>query len=115
VTALATVFVLGRARRSAAVDETGPASGDPHRAPHRPDLRLTGAVVLTGLFDVSANLTFGVASTASALALVAVLGSVYPAVTVLLARIVHQERLARIQRAGVALTLIGVVLIAGWS
>lgn len=115
VTALTTVFVIARARRRPTVDTVRSAGGDARRAKHRPDLRLAGVVVIAGLFDVSANLAFGVASTTSALTIVAVLGSVYPAVTVLLARIVHQERLARIQQAGVAVALVGVVLIAGWS
>ena len=85
------------------------------RAARRLDPRLAAIVVIAGLFDVSANLAFGVASTAGSLTIVAVLGSVYPAVTVLLARIVHGERLRRIQQAGVTLALVGIALIAGWS
>lgn len=80
-----------------------------------PGLRIWLLVVVAGLFDVSANLAFAVASTGAALAVVAVLGSLYPAVTVLLARVVHGERLARLQQAGVLLALVGVALIAGWS
>lgn len=72
-------------------------------------------VVIAGLFDVSANLAFAFASTVGSLATVAVLGSLYPAVTVVLARAVHGERLRRVQQAGVAVALIGVALIAGWS
>jgi drug/metabolite transporter (DMT)-like permease len=72
-------------------------------------------VAVAGVFDVSANLAFAVASTGGTLAVVAVLGSLYPAVTVVLARAVHGERLARLQQAGVLLALAGVALIAGWS
>ena len=40
------------------------------------------------------------------------LGSLYPAVTVVLARIVLHERLTRTQSAGVAITLAGVIALA---
>lgn len=68
-------------------------------------------VAVVGLGDVSANLAFGIASTRGLVSVVAVLGSLYPVVTVLLARVVHQERLGRIQTIGVAGALAGVVLI----
>ena len=69
-------------------------------------------VALVGVADLGANLTFGLASRRDAVSVVAVLGSLYPVVTALLARFVHQERLGRVQLAGVAGALGGVALIA---
>ena len=72
-------------------------------------------VAVAGTLDVTANVMFGIASTLGSLAVVAVLGSLYPAGTVLLARIVHDERLGRIQQIGVVIALLGVSTIAGGS
>jgi drug/metabolite transporter (DMT)-like permease len=65
-----------------------------------------------GAFDIAANGLFAVASTEGLLPLVAVAGSLYPITTLVLARVVLGERLAGLQRWGVALALLGVVLIA---
>jgi len=113
VVPLGLLLLALRARsRRAAGDRS--ASGAPAAdAAHAP--RAWAVVIVAGLFDVSANLAFAVASTKGALAVVAILGSLYPAVTVLLARIIHAERLTRLQQAGVAVALVGVALIAGWS
>jgi drug/metabolite transporter (DMT)-like permease len=72
----------------------------------------TLAVALVGLADVSANALFAFASGHGLLALVAVLGSLYPVVTVLLAHLLLGERLTRPQQAGVAIALAGVAAIA---
>lgn len=70
-----------------------------------------GVLAAVGLLDVTANLLFGIASTAGMLSLVSVLGSLYPVVTVLLAwRFLH-ERLRPIQYLGVGLALGGVAAI----
>jgi drug/metabolite transporter (DMT)-like permease len=74
--------------------------------PHMP------ALALAGTLDVSANLLFAAASTKSLVSLVSVAGSLYPVVTVLLARVVLKERVHRVQEAGVVAALGGVVLIA---
>ena len=74
----------------------------------RPDWRL---LALTGLGDVAANGAYGVASRGGLLSLVAVLSSLYPVVTVLLARAVHQEALRPVQAVGVGAAVAGVVLI----
>ncbi len=82
----------------------------------RPRVRMTRAAVpyliAVGILDTSANGLFSVATTQGYLSLVAVLGSVYPVVTVLLAYVVLRERIARHQVAGVAVALAGVALIA---
>lgn len=80
----------------------------------RPPVRRADAalLVLTGVGDVGANLAFGLASTRGLVSVVAVLGSLYPVVTVLLARVVHGERLGRAQTLGVAGALTGVAMIA---
>jgi drug/metabolite transporter (DMT)-like permease len=65
-----------------------------------------------GGLDATANTLIAVASGIGLLSLVAVGGSLFPIVTVILAWVVLGERLARIQQLGVALALTGVVLIA---
>jgi drug/metabolite transporter (DMT)-like permease len=69
-------------------------------------------LVAIGLFDVGANTAFAYASRQGLLSVVAVLASLYPVVTVLLAREVHGERLARVQVVGAAGTLVGVALLS---
>ena len=69
-------------------------------------------LIAIGAGDVLANAALAVASTRGLLSVVAVLSSLYPAVTVLLARAVHEERLVRVQTVGVTAALVGVVLIA---
>jgi drug/metabolite transporter (DMT)-like permease len=71
-----------------------------------------GQIAVVGVGDVLANLCFGVASTKGDLPTVAVLGSLYPVATVLLARGLHGERLGRLQQMGVGAALVGVVLIS---
>ena len=71
-----------------------------------------GLVTVVGLGDLFANLAFGAASRRDDVSIVAVLGSLYPVMTVLLARFLHGERLGRAQTVGVSAALAGVVLIA---
>ena len=56
------------------------------------------ALAVVGVGDVSANLLFALASQRGLLSVTGVLGSLYPVVTVLLARVVLNERLLRLQR-----------------
>jgi drug/metabolite transporter (DMT)-like permease len=74
--------------------------------------RRMGLVATVGVLDTSANALFAFASTHGNPGVVAVLGSLYPVATVLLGRIVLAERLNRMQHAGVALALAGVVLLS---
>ena len=70
------------------------------------------AVAAVGVADVSANALFALASSHGLLAIVSVLGSLYPIVTVLLAYVVLHERLTRLQRTGVLAALVGVALVS---
>jgi drug/metabolite transporter (DMT)-like permease len=81
----------------------------------RIDRSLLPALVAIGCFDVLANSLFAIATNHGLLSLVAVAGSLYSAVTVMLARFVLRERLAPPQRAGVVVALLGVGLIAAGS
>jgi drug/metabolite transporter (DMT)-like permease len=83
------------------------------RAPVRVPRSSIAAVAAVGIADVTANALFALASRSGLLALVSVLGSLYPVVTVLLAHVLLGERLTRAQRFGVALALGGVAVIAG--
>jgi drug/metabolite transporter (DMT)-like permease len=69
-------------------------------------------LVGVGVLDNGANLLFVLASRRGLLSLIAVLASLYPVTTVLLARVALHERLSRIQIVGVAAALAGVGLIA---
>ena len=82
----------------------------------RPPLALgrtdVAALVTIGVLDVTANGLFAAAANEGLVSVVAVLGSLYPVVTVLLARVVLRERVRRLQQVGVVTALCGVVLIA---
>ena len=82
----------------------------------RPALPRDGASLATlgmiGVLDLGANGLYALATQQGLLSVVAVLGSLYPAVTVVLARFVLAERVARIQGVGVVLALAGVVAIS---
>ena len=83
------------------------------RAPLRVSRGALPAVAVVGLADVSANALFAVANGHGLLALVAVLGSLYPVVTVVLAHVLLGERLTSTQKAGIGVALAGVLAIAG--
>lgn len=71
-----------------------------------------GSVAAAGVLDVTANGLYVLAAREGLLSLVSVLSSLYPAATVILARIVLSERMSSRQLGGIGLALGGVVLIA---
>jgi drug/metabolite transporter (DMT)-like permease len=82
----------------------------------RPPLRLRprdlAVVLAVGIGDTLGNVLYAASSGHGLVSLTAVLASLYPVVTVLLAAAVLHERVSRPQRAGILLTLAGVVLIS---
>ena len=76
------------------------------------DARSLAALAIIGVLDLGANGLYALATQEGLLSVVSVLGSLYPAVTVVLARVVLAERIARVQQVGVVLALAGVVAIS---
>ena len=68
-------------------------------------------IVGGGALDMAANVFYLIAVRQGPLAIVATLTSLYPAGTILLARIVLAERLRLVQQAGVACAVLAIVLI----
>jgi drug/metabolite transporter (DMT)-like permease len=81
------------------------------RAPLTVPRRAALPVAAIGLCDVTANALFAAASSRGLLALVSVLGSLYPLTTILLAHVLLGERLTRTQVAGVATALAGIAVV----
>jgi drug/metabolite transporter (DMT)-like permease len=82
----------------------------------RRSLRLPGVLLLTlvgGVMDMTANALYLLAAQVGPLSVVVTLASLYPASTVLLARVVLGERLNLRQVAGVACALAAIALIVG--
>jgi drug/metabolite transporter (DMT)-like permease len=74
--------------------------------------RILPWLALIGFGDMFGNLLYAAASTSGLVSVTSVLASLYPIVTVVLARILLSERVARSQEAGIGLTLAGVALIS---
>ena len=78
----------------------------------RPPPALLPALVAVGLFDTGANVLVAFATTKGAAGIVAVLSALYPVVTVVLARLLLDERLGASRRAGGVVALAGAALVA---
>jgi drug/metabolite transporter (DMT)-like permease len=80
--------------------------------PFVPPRRLLPLLLAVGAFDTGANVLFAAASTRDAVGIVAVLSSLYPVVTVVLAWLLLGERLGLTKRAGGVVALAGAALVA---
>ncbi|MCS7006133.1 MAG: DMT family transporter [Gaiellaceae bacterium] len=81
-------------------------------APLRPPRRSLAPLAGVGVFDTSANALIAAATTVTAAGVVAVLSSLYPLGTIILARLVLGERLSITRRAGGLVALAGAALVA---
>ena len=82
------------------------------RQPLRIPVRSLGLPLLTGASGMAATLAYFYATHFSMLAVAAVLVSLYPGVTVLLARVILHERFTPAQRAGLGLAALAIAAIA---
>jgi drug/metabolite transporter (DMT)-like permease len=77
----------------------------------RADRRGFTMALASGLFDATANACYVLATRAGLFGLAVVITSLYPGITVLLARLTLGERMRSVQRAGLALAAVGIILI----
>ena len=68
--------------------------------------------LISGAIDAAANVCYVLATRAGLFGLAVVITALYPGMTVLLARFVLGERMRWLQRAGLLLAAVGVVLVA---
>jgi drug/metabolite transporter (DMT)-like permease len=85
------------------------------RAAWRPTRGLVPAIAAVGVLDMAGNGAFILAVQAGALAVAAVLSSLYPVTTVVLATVFLRERVTRSHAAGIALAVAAIACIAAGS
>lgn len=78
----------------------------------RPPRSLLPMLAFVGIVDTFANVLVATATNHGAVGIVAVLSSIYPLVTVVLARVVLGERLSAVKRGGGVVALAGAALVA---
>jgi drug/metabolite transporter (DMT)-like permease len=78
----------------------------------RPSRRLVPAISVVGLLDMAGNGAFILAVQAGALAVAAVLSSLYPVTTVILAAAILRERVTRTHALGIGLAMAAIACIA---
>jgi drug/metabolite transporter (DMT)-like permease len=81
------------------------------RAPWRPARAVMKLVLLAAVLDMAGNVWFLLASQQGRLDVAAVLSSLYPIMTIVLAALVLHERIGRLQAAGIAAAITAIVLI----
>jgi drug/metabolite transporter (DMT)-like permease len=74
--------------------------------------RVLAAVIGSGLLDAIANVCYVLATRAGLFGIAVVLTSLYPGVTVLLARLVLGERIRALQLAGLLLAIAGIAVVS---
>jgi drug/metabolite transporter (DMT)-like permease len=94
------------------VRKTGAVQHDAVQALAWPGWAVLGLIAIAGVFDASGNTFYTLATRLGRLDIAAVLSSLYPASTILLAAVLLKERTTRSQTAGMALALVAVVLIS---
>jgi drug/metabolite transporter (DMT)-like permease len=72
---------------------------------------ITGIALVSGAVDAAANVCYVLATRVGLFGLAVVITSLYPGMTVLLARVLLGERMRWVQRAGLLLAAVGVVLV----
>jgi drug/metabolite transporter (DMT)-like permease len=72
---------------------------------------ITAIALISGAIDAAANVCYVLATRAGLFGLAVVITSLYPGMTVLLARVLLGERMRWLQRAGLLLAAVGVVLV----